>query len=88
MSDLKEIRQRVSNGYAASSMIRMYRDCLEDARALLAIADAQQAALVACYHAGHRMGWQEGPTTDEAMSMVVDLVPLDVLKAGKKGGAA
>jgi len=32
-------------------------------------------ALSACYHAAWREGWQDGPTTDEAMDMVLALVP-------------
>jgi hypothetical protein len=32
-------------------------------------------ALSACYQSGHREGWQDGPTTNEAMDMVLELVP-------------
>lgn len=46
------------------------------------------SALEACYKAGHREGRQDGPTTEEAMEMVSDILSnekLEKIVFGDKG---
>ncbi len=36
--------------------------------------------LAKCYDAGHRNGWEDGPTTEEVMSEVADLIKAEDLE--------